>query len=121
MKLLTKALQKKLLAAAAGNPQGKKDLIPLVKFFNPCGAQTWLISEMQVDGTMFGLCDLGHGCPELGYVSLFELEAIRLPFGLKIERDLHWEGGAPLSEYATFAQQQGYIGAGGLPRPAAIA
>jgi hypothetical protein len=39
---------------------------------------------------MFGLCDLGMGFPELGYVSLNEMKAVRLPFGLGIERDLHW-------------------------------
>jgi len=37
---------------------------------------------------MFGLCDLG--CPELGYASLNEMQAVRGPFGLGIERDLHW-------------------------------
>ncbi len=38
---------------------------------------------------MFGLCDLG--CPELGYVSLNEMEAVKGPLGLGIERDLHWK------------------------------
>ena len=34
---------------------------------------------------------------ELGYVSLKELEEVRLPFGLTIERDLYWSE-KPLSE-----------------------
>jgi len=51
------------------------------------------------DFLFFGLVDLHER--EFGYFSLNELEAIRLPFGLKIERDLHfsktlvkevWEG-----------------------------
>ena len=38
----------------------------------------------------FGLCDLGMGCPELGSVSLSELESVRGKLGLPIERDLHF-------------------------------
>ena len=37
---------------------------------------------------MFGLCD--PGLPELGYVGLNELQAVRGPWGLGIERDLYW-------------------------------
>ena len=44
---------------------------------------------------MFGLCDLGF--PELGYVSLNELQGVRGPLGLGIERDLHWTT-KPLAE-----------------------
>ena len=32
---------------------------------------------------MFGLCDLGF--PELGYVSLSEMQGVRGPFGLGVE------------------------------------
>lgn len=64
------------------------DPVPLLKLFNPCGAATWLASELDEDGdTLFGLADLGFGCPELGYFSLREIAAVRLPFGLRIERD----------------------------------
>ena len=34
----------------------------------------------------FGLCDLGLGEPELGYVTLHELAAARGPLGLPLER-----------------------------------
>lgn len=40
------------------------------------------------DFIVFGLCDLGF--PELGYVSLNEMPAIRGPLGLSIEPDLRW-------------------------------
>ena len=109
MKLLTKAIEKKLLANWAAAQAGDENQVPVVKFFNPCGAATWLITEMAPDGVMFGLCDLGHGCPELGYVAKWDLEAIRLPFGLKIERDLHWEGEKPIQEYADDARAKGHI------------
>lgn len=40
------------------------------------------------------------GCPELGYVSLAELETVRGPFGLPVERDQWFEADRPLSAYA---------------------
>ena len=42
MKLLTEAQRTKLLAN--GNRRGA-DHKPVVKWFNPCGAGTWLLSE----------------------------------------------------------------------------
>ena len=84
---------------------------PVVKFFNPCGAATWLISQMEEDGRMYGLCDCGHGTPELGYVMLDELTSYVGPLGLKIERDMHFKADKPLSEYADEARDQGRIAA----------
>ena len=34
---------------------------PVVKYFTPFGAATWLISEIDDENMMFGLCDLGQG------------------------------------------------------------
>jgi Protein of unknown function (DUF2958) len=68
-------------------------------FFSPLGHGDWYITEGQDDGPgrflMFGLCDLGF--PEMGYVTLEEMESIELPGGLGIERDRHWKP-RPLSE-----------------------
>ena len=52
---------------------------PVVKIFG--GAATWLLTESDPDepDTLYGLCDLGMGEPELGYVSRAELESIRFP------------------------------------------
>lgn len=104
MKLITKEIEKKLLANAA-NPKNAK---PPLKLFAPWGAATWLISEIEGD-MMFGIADLGFGTPEMGYVSLSELEAATGPFGLKIERDLHFTPTMTLDEYADQAQAQGGI------------
>lgn len=83
---------------------------PIVKFFNPIGAATWLATELAQDGdTLFGLADLGFGCPELGYFSLREIEGIRLPFGLRIERDLAFTSLHPLSVWANMARRAGSI------------
>jgi hypothetical protein len=68
-----------------------EDALVYVHFFNPCGVGDWWITEGSAEGDdfiMFGLCDLG--CPELGYVSLNEMQDVRGPLGLGIERDLHW-------------------------------
>ncbi len=80
------------------------DHIPVVKWFTPWANATWLITEMEPDGLCFGLCDMGHGTPELGYVSVEELESIKGPFGLRIERDLHFHPTRPLSEYTIAAR-----------------
>lgn len=80
------------------------DPVPLLKLFNPCGSATWLASELHEDGdTLFGLADLGFGCPELGSFSLSEIAAIHLPFGLRIERDLHFRSQQPMSIWVDLA------------------
>jgi hypothetical protein len=97
--------------AAAGRDE-EHDPRPVLKLFNPCGAATWLLTELlpEEDGELaFGLCDLGFGSPELGYVSLEEIRATKLPLGLYIERDIHFNAKKPLSEYAAEARRLGRI------------
>jgi hypothetical protein len=94
MKLLTKAIEAKLLAAPLYSTE-KDNVVPvLCKFFNPCGSGTWYAveGEKQEDGDwlFFGLCDIHE--KELGNFLLSELQSVRLPFGLRIERDLHFSG-----------------------------
>lgn len=97
MMLLTPELRGRLLANGRLHDV---DHVPVVKFFNPVGAATWLATELDEDGdTLFGLADLGFGCPELGSFSLMEIASVRLPFGLGIERDLNFEGTFPLHAY----------------------
>tara|TARA_R110000851_G_scaffold71041_2_gene158280 strand:+ start:10658 stop:10978 length:321 start_codon:yes stop_codon:yes gene_type:complete len=104
---MTKKIENKLTNAVAGYGEHNK---PYLKLFNPCGAATWLLSEYDSKQRMFfGLCDLGMGSPELGYVSLDELLQIRLPMGLKIERDMSWEPEHTLIEYARKARECGSI------------
>lgn len=83
---------------------------PVVKLFNPVGAATWIATELDEDGdTLFGLADLGFGCPELGCFSLGEIRAVRLPFGLVIERDSYFDAMAPLSDWTDEARRFGSI------------
>lgn len=88
---------------------GEKEYRPVVKLFNPMGAQTWLLTECNNDGLAFGLADMGFGEPELGYVSLDEIAGVKLPGGMTIEQDLHWTAKHTISEYAAKARAAGRI------------
>ena len=105
------ALRANDIARRAADLEGRRfDPSPVVKFFNPVGAGTWLATELCADGdALFGLADLGFGCPELGYFSLFEIAAIRLPYNLAIERDLGFVTPHPLSLWAGMARRTGSI------------
>mgnify|MGYP006292142917 FL=1 len=104
MQLITDEIREQLLANGQ-DPDG--DHVPVVKLFNPAGAGTWLISQMdpEDEDLLFGLCDLGFGEPELGYVAHSELAGYELLPGLGIERDLWWEGAYPLSVYTEIARK----------------
>ena len=96
MKLMTKELEKKLAAYPIGSQEGlMEEAEVVVKYFNPCGAGTWLITEGEKqdngDWLLFGYCNIVEW--EWGYVMLSELESVRLPFGLTIERELYNTGG----------------------------
>lgn len=86
---------------------GETNHKPVVKWFNPMGSQTWLITEIDETETQaFGLCDLGMGTPELGFIDIEEIRNIRLPFGLKIERDIYTTLDKTMSEYAKEAHEK---------------
>lgn len=109
MKLFTKEIEKALAANASVEESTRR---PVLKLFGG-GACTWLISERIDDDTLYGLCDLGMGYPELGYVSQSELEGMRFELfgGLmeKVERDMYFTPEKPLSEYAKDARAAGMI------------
>jgi hypothetical protein len=64
------------------------DPIMMVKFFTPDAGWTWYASEYDGEDIFFGFVDgLDQ---ELGYFSLAELQEIRGPFGLPVERDIHF-------------------------------
>ena len=109
MKLFTEEQRTKLLAN--GTRRGP-DHKPVVKWFNPYGAGTWLLSELDPeypDECGFGLADLGFGTPESGSIGLLELIEYRGPFGLGIERDIHFTANYSLSIYAEAACAAGHI------------
>jgi len=116
MKLITDSLTEQLLAngraqrAAMDKGDDALDFKPVVKLFTPDAQCTWLLTELDSDGGLaFGLCDLGLGCPELGYVSLAALAAVRGKLGLSVERDLHFDADKAISAYADQARAHGRI------------
>lgn len=105
MKLITQEIRARLLTNARDRGP---DHAPVLKLFTPWAGATWLITEMDPEDQdrLFGLCDLGQGFPELGYLSVEEIASVRGPGGLKIERDLHFSARASLGVYAEAAQQK---------------
>ena len=68
----------------------EKDPIARVKFFTPDSSWTWYVTEYDPrERLCFGLVH-GHE-REFGYFSLDELESVKGPLGLPIERDLYWQ------------------------------
>ncbi|MGC6331148.1 DUF2958 domain-containing protein [Rhizorhabdus sp. FW153] len=110
MILLTPELHAALRFNADRTAEIDHDPAPVVKFFNPLGAATWFATELYDDGdTLFGLADLGFGCPELGTFSLSELAGVNLPFGLGIEREIAFATTCRLSVWAEWARRAGSI------------
>ena len=88
-KMLTKDLEKKLPALYATEHIEADDKKIIVKYFTPWGSWTWYGAEYDPEERrFFGYVDNGE-YGEWGYFSLEELESVRGPFGLKIERD-YW-------------------------------
>ena len=123
VKLMNKELGKAF--AKIGRQEGVDDPIVVAHFFNPSGSGDWYATEMYyvikkvqsvkepeiieveaskldesikgeiLDMVFFGYVELLES--EWGYFSLTELESVRLPFGLTIERDLYFNP-APISK-----------------------
>ena len=82
------------------------DPIPVVRILTPDANASWLLTELSPDGdTVFGLCDLGLGYPELGYESLVELCALRGAYGLPVENDEYFNADRTLSAYYKAARR----------------
>ena len=118
--LVPQALRKQLRQ----NSRKSIDIPPALKIFSPVGAATWLIHSQEPGGDpdiLFGLCDLGMGFPELGSVSLQELQELEVParlvindreevtFRMRLERDLHFRPRHSLEVYAEAALEAGQI------------
>ena len=97
MKLLPKEIRETLPPLYSQDGKGGKAVVH-VKYFTPSSSWTWYATEgepvldesgKEVDFKFFGLVD-GHE-KELGYFVLSELEEVRGPMGLPIERDLHFK------------------------------
>ena len=87
MKLMTKTLEKSL---------NKKSDKVKAHYFNPLGRGDWYVlkgkKQENGDWLFYGYVKspIDPLFDEYGYFTLNELESVKLPFGLGIERDLYW-------------------------------
>src|SRR3989339_405239 len=98
MKLLPKEIRETLPPLYSQDGKGGKAVV-YAKFFTPSAGWSWHITEgepvldesgtHEIDYKFFGLV-FGHE-REFGYFILSELEEVRGPMGLPIERDLHFK------------------------------
>ncbi len=97
MKLLPCKIRERLPSLGGQDCKGGK-AVAYAKCFSPDSSFTWFITEGSpvrnkdnepVDYILFGLVE--GQCKELGYFRLSELESVRGPMGLPIERDLYWK------------------------------
>ena len=97
MKLLPKEIREQLPPLYSQDGKGGKAIV-YVKYFTPSSSWTWLATEgepvldesrNEIDYRFFGLV-FGHE-REFGYFLLSELEEVRGPMGLPIERDLYFK------------------------------
>lgn len=94
MKLLTAAIIKKLEKSPLGSHDGDPNAPIIVKFFTPSSNWSWFVTEGNKlptgDWELYGMV---HGFEkEVGYFLLSELQAVKGPFGLQIERDMYFTG-----------------------------
>lgn len=105
MQLLTKELRDKFPKLRDMDEKNNEDIPVIAKFFTPWTNWTWYATEgepvldehkMEIDYHFFGFV---RGLEnELGYFSLKELESLKGPFGLRIERDLYFSEEHTLAE-----------------------
>ena len=85
------------------------DFKPVVKLFTPHDCCTWLLTELDPHLFSFGLCDLGFGKPEIGYLCLKEVYSFRVSKVLLVERAKGFKADKTLSEYARLVKKEGRI------------
>ena len=88
MKLLTQEIRKKLPKLYEQDGKGG-DAIVYLKMFTPDSSFSFFCTEFDGEDIFFGLVDGLE--KELGYFSLKELQSVKGPLGLSIERDLYWK------------------------------
>ncbi|MCR9171537.1 MAG: DUF2958 domain-containing protein [bacterium] len=88
MKLTTKTLLQEF--NRIGDQSENENPMVVAKFFDPCGSATLYATEYDPEtnicyGYVTGLFE-----DEWGSFSITELESIERPFGIRIERDIHF-------------------------------
>lgn len=95
MKLITKELEEAFAKQGDTSEKQAKDIKVICKFFNPMGAGTWWVFEKIDDDVYMCFALLGEAIfSEIGSISISEMESLKLPLGLGIERDLSYKIGS---------------------------
>jgi len=95
MKLLTKKILDAFKKQGDTSEMTAEEIKVIAKYFTPVGNSTWYLYEYNEEDRIF-MCFANLGDPtfaECGTVSLDELESLKLPFGLGIERDMYFDPG----------------------------
>ena len=93
---MTKAVETALPALYSNEDKPAGEAVAVVKFFTPDADWTWYATEYDPkEKTFFGLVD--GFAKELGYFNLEQLQELKGPFGLPVERDLYFDP-TPLKE-----------------------
>lgn len=87
MQLMTKEIRRTL--PALYGTEYSSEVVARVKYFTPWSNWTWYGVEFDGEDQFFGLVEGFER--EWGFFSLGELEAIRGPGGVRIERDMYFE------------------------------
>ena len=87
MQLLTKEITTKL--PALYSQENTEDPMVICKFFAVWTKWTWYAIEFDGKDSFFGY--VAGDYPELGYFSLSELQNLKRPMGLSIERDMYFK------------------------------
>ena len=94
MLLITKEILNAFKKQGDTSQKKPEDIKVICKLFNPVGAGTWWLYEMEDDDIFWCFALLDEPMfAECGTVSLNELKSLRLPFGLSIERDSSFSPG----------------------------
>ena len=95
MKIITKEIENKL------NKAGYYGDKAIFKLFTPWANATWVIfgRDPEDEDVLYGVSDLGMGCVEAGSIYLPELLEVKGPFGLKVERDLHFSSDKDINHF----------------------
>ena len=87
------------------------DFIPVVRLVMPDAPWIFLLSEIDPSrpDIAYGLCDLGMGSPDMGDISITELNYLCGKDGLQVMRDSSFKPDRTLREYAERARVHGRI------------
>lgn len=106
MQLLTEELRATL--PPLYGQEGNKNPIVHAKFFTPDSNWTWFVTEGGQEEEEFIFFGYVIGFEkEWGYFALSELESVRGPLGLAIERDLYFELGPFEQVIARYSRERG--------------